>query len=121
MTDKNSVAKSRHDYFPFGEEILAGTGGRQITQGYGAADHVRRKFTGYENDGETGLNFAQARYHSPAMGRFTSPDPLLESGDPELPQSWNRYTYLLNNPLLFVDYLQRRTRRMVEPGRRHVG
>lgn len=38
-------------------------------------------------------------------GRFTSPDPMLSSGRMQLPQSWNRYTYCLNNPLIFVDPL----------------
>ena len=40
---------------------------------------------------------------SSAQGRFTSPDPLLSSGRPWEPQSWNRYSYALNNPLRFVD------------------
>jgi len=37
------------------------------------------------------------------QGRFTSPDPLLSSGNPELPDTWNRYSYSLNNPLRFTD------------------
>jgi hypothetical protein len=36
-------------------------------------------------------------------GRFTPPDPLLESGRIEDPQTWNRYAYVLNNPLSYVD------------------
>jgi hypothetical protein len=30
-------------------------------------------------------------------------DPLLNSGRPNIPQSWNRYAYGLNNPLRFID------------------
>jgi hypothetical protein len=37
------------------------------------------------------------------MGRFMSPDPLLNSGRPWNPQTWNRYTYTRNNPLNFID------------------
>lgn len=37
------------------------------------------------------------------MGRFMSPDPLLNSGRPDNPQTWNRYTYGLNNPLRNTD------------------
>ncbi len=37
------------------------------------------------------------------QGRFTSPDPLLTSGKSLQPQSWNRYTYCVNNPLKYVD------------------
>ena len=32
-----------------------------------------------------------------------SPDPLLNSGRPDNPQTWNRYAYTLNNPLRYVD------------------
>ena len=38
-----------------------------------------------------------------SYGRFTSPDPLLASGRIENPQSWNRYVYVLNNPLVHID------------------
>ncbi len=37
------------------------------------------------------------------QGRFTTVDPLLESADVSIPQSWNRYAYVLNNPLMYVD------------------
>lgn len=36
-------------------------------------------------------------------GRFREPDPLLSSGTPTSPQSWNRYAYVENNPLYFTD------------------
>jgi RHS repeat-associated protein len=61
------------------------------------------EFTGKERDAETGLDYFGARYMSSAQGRFTSPDPLLNSGRPWQPQSWNRYSYTLNNPLKFTD------------------
>ena len=49
------------------------------------------------------MDYFGARYYSGAQGRFSSPDPLLNSGRPWTPQSWNRYAYALNNPLKFVD------------------
>ena len=52
---------------------------------------------------ESGLDYFGARYFSGAQGRFTSADPLLNSGRPDNPQSWNRYSYVLNNPLKFTD------------------
>ena len=91
---------------PFGEEIggpdVALLGGRTTTQGY-AGDATRQKFTGYEADGETGLNFAQARYQSSLQGRFTSVDPLGRSANVLNPQSFNRYSYVLNNPTNLTD------------------
>lgn len=93
---------SRHDYLPFGEELFAGTGGRTPQQNFGA-DNLRQKFTQYERDTETSLDFAQARYYASKQGRFTSVDPLLASAKLSQPQSWNRYAYVLNNPLKLVD------------------
>jgi len=42
-----------------------------------------------------------ARYFSPTLGRFLSVDPV--GGEVGSSQSWNRYTYALNNPIVFVD------------------
>jgi RHS repeat-associated protein len=92
----------RHDYLPFGEELLAGQGNRTFALGY-SGDNVRQKFTQKEKDNETGLDYFSARYHASTQGRFTSSDPLITSGKVAVPQSWNRYTYCLNNPLAFVD------------------
>jgi len=103
VTDGNQAVKARHDYLPFGEELGSGIGGRSTAMGYSQPDGVRQKFTGYEHDDESGLDFAQARYYSSAQGRFLSADPLLSSGEVEEPQTWNRYSYALNNPLVFTD------------------
>ncbi len=64
------------------------------------------QFTGHERDdnggGLTGdLDYMHARYYHPMFGRFLSVDPVL--GDPEVPQSWNRFAYVKNNPLSLVD------------------
>lgn len=91
---------ARHDYHPFGEEIVASQ--RSAGLGY-ADDTVRKQFTGYERDNEIDLDFAQARYYNPMHGRFTSPDPYLPSALVEIPQSWNRYSYVLNKPFVYVD------------------
>src|SRR5712664_3124541 len=102
---------SRHDYLPFGEELFAGTAGRTTTQGYSLSDNVRQKFTLKERDNETGLDYFGARYYGSTQGRFVSPDPLhfwmldRKKQDQYIsnPQRWNRYTYVLNNPLSRVD------------------
>ena len=88
---------------PFGEELFAGTGGRTTAQGYTASDNVRQKFTDKERDNETGLDYFGATYYSSIQGRFTSVDPSRKSILPLNPQSWNRYSYTYNNPLVLVD------------------
>nr|MDJ0852193.1 RHS repeat-associated core domain-containing protein [Myxococcota bacterium] len=58
-------------------------------------------FTGLEEDRETGLIYANARYYDPAIGRFLSQDPLL--GSPGNAPSLHRYLYAFANPTRFVD------------------
>ena len=64
----------------------------------------RSIFTGKERDAESGNDYFEARYYGSSMGRFLSPDPsMLEYADPTNPQSLNLYSYVLNNPLGFID------------------
>jgi hypothetical protein len=42
-----------------------------------------------------------ARYYSPNLGRFVSVDPV--GGEVGSSQSWNRYAYVDNNPVVFID------------------
>jgi RHS repeat-associated protein len=95
------VGIKRHDYLPFGEE-MTWQGGRDSGHGY-STDSVKQKYTGYERDTETNLNFAEARYHSDQQGRFTSIDPLAASAKLTDPQTLNRYAYVGNKPTLYTD------------------
>ncbi len=83
------------DFTPYGQEISY-TARLQTT-----ACPPNYKFTGYERDSETGLDYAFARYYSSHLGRFLSTDPLGGAiGDL---QSHNAYAYARNNPLNAVD------------------
>ena len=76
-------------YFPYGQEKPSAT-----------TNNIE-KFTGYFRDVETGLDYADQRYHQPGVGRFLTPDPYAASGGPadpyrssagpSDPDSWNRY------------------------------
>ena len=102
-TDKDGDVYTRRDFMPFGEEIdINHTSQRTATLNY-ASDGIRQKFTSYERDDETDLDFAQARMHNYNFGRFTSTDPSPESTDLTMPQSINRYIYVMNNPYLYID------------------
>ena len=48
-----------------------------------------------------GNDYMHARYYSPNLGRFLSVDPV--GGTVGSSQSWNRYSYVLNNPIVLVD------------------
>ncbi len=95
ITNQRGAIVSRHDYRAFGEEVYSDTGNRSNAQGYGQADGVRKKYTGYERDYESGLDFAQARYYNSKLGRFTSVDPLTASANLKDPQTFNRYSNCL--------------------------
>jgi RHS repeat-associated protein len=122
VTKSDGTVKARYDYLPFGEELGSGIGGRSVGMGYSAADATRQKFTQKERDSESGLDYFGARYYSSAQGRFSSVDqldPVMGKQGAEAkgeenakrafldylskPQHWNRYLYVLNNPLRYID------------------
>jgi len=77
-------------YFPYGEE-------QQTT----AQD--RDKFATYYRDSSTGLDYADQRYYGSTVGRFLTADPYQASGGPRDPGSWNRYAYVLSDPVNLTD------------------
>lgn len=63
----------------------------------------RLHFTGKERDTESGLDYFSARYYS-SSGRFMSPDPItMNTLRLVNPQRWNKYSYVINNPLVLTD------------------
>jgi len=78
------------EYLPYGE--FSTKSGINATNYY---------FTGKELDDETGLMFFGARYYDPQIGRFITPDTIIQS--PYDPQSFNRYSYCRNNPINLID------------------
>jgi RHS repeat-associated protein len=100
-----STVISRHDYLPFGEEIWAGVGLRSTTQKYATTNNVRYRFALTERDEATGLDHTWFRKYDSFAGRWTSVDPYRGSMNIRAPQSFNRYRYVRNDPLNFVDPL----------------
>ncbi len=70
------------------------------TMGYDSI--LDRGYTGHEHFYDLGLIHMNGRIYDPQMGRFLSPDNYVQ--DPYNTQNYNRYGYVLNNPLIFVDY-----------------
>ena len=60
-----------------------------------------REFTGQEQIPDVGLVNMNGRMYDPSLGRFLSPDPSIQ--DVSDLQSYNRYSYALNNPLRYTD------------------
>jgi len=99
VTDAKGVKVAEHAYYPFGAEV-------------NVAPHETpeeaMKFTGHERDIVAGdgraLDDMHARYFHASLGRFLSVDPELNvNASLHNPQKWNRYAYVINNPLLYHD------------------
>ena len=60
-----------------------------------------RGFTGHEHLDETGLIHMNGRVYDPLLGRFLSADIVVQA--PYFSQSFNRYSYVWNNPLSATD------------------
>ena len=92
------VIQNDSDYYPYGGE-------RIYSQ---SASSQNYRFTGKEYDSESGLDNFEARYDSPNLGRFMTPDwaarptavPYAVFGDP---QSLNLYGFVRNDPVSRVD------------------
>ena len=72
--------------------------GELRTDGSLTTDH---HYTGQITDGSTGLNFYNARYQDPVVGRFVSPDTI--NPNPANGQDYGRYTYVRNRPIVAND------------------
>jgi len=60
-------------------------------------------FTGHIKDSATGLNYMQARYYDPVMGRMLSLDPETFTSKDMNQNYFNRYTYTMNNAVNSID------------------
>ena len=79
-------------YTPFGETMLNP-----------AANDNQSGFTSHIKDKDTGLNYMQARYYDPTIGRFLSVDPVDFIGSGGNPGYFNRYAYSGNDPINNID------------------
>jgi RHS repeat-associated protein len=87
VVDASGNVPGRMAHLPYGEDF-----GESGTQ-------EKHHFTSYERDAEDGADYAISRYSNETLGRFTSIDPKASSAKKELPQSWNRYTYSMSDPI----------------------
>jgi len=90
-TDSSGNLAGQQGHYPYGESW------------YVVSTTTKWQFTSYERDAESGNDYAMFRYHVNRLGRFSSPD--LLAGSVADPQSLNRYTYVLNDPINLVDPL----------------
>jgi len=87
VTNTTGNVVARNSYLPFGEMREGG--------------QEKYSYTGKEKDTATDLYYFESRFNSPELRHFTQAD----IADPDLsdPQDLNRYAYVGNNPLSYVD------------------
>jgi len=90
VTTSTGAVIQQSQFRPFGE--------RFNTTG---ASSNERWYTSQVEDKETGLDYYNARFYDPSLGRFISPDSIVPSAMD--PQSLNRYAYVRNNPIANID------------------
>lgn len=94
LTDNQGSIRDLTEYDPFGLVVKHERYGNDFaTLWYG--------FTDKSLDDESGLMFYGARYYNPKLGRFITPDSIVQS--PNNPQTLNRYSYCGNNPVNAID------------------
>jgi RHS repeat-associated protein len=91
IMDASGNVMGRQGHLPFGEELGA------------SGTSEKHRFTSYDRDSSSGLDYAVNRYSNSALGRFYSSDPYRTSRALKIPQSWNRYTYVNNDPINSID------------------
>lgn len=96
VTDNQGNVEFQQVYSPFGERIDL----EEATRAQFKADDLRG-FTGHEEVRGFGLINMNARFYDPKIGRFISPDVFVPDADNT--QSYNRYSYVLNNPIKYSD------------------
>src|SRR5205814_1588229 len=73
----------------------------QAQQAIGSTSIVSRGFTDHEQLDTLGLVHMNGRVYDPGIGRFLSADPFVQA--PMVTQNFNRYSYVVNNPLSLSD------------------
>jgi RHS repeat-associated protein len=97
MTDVNGNLVYKGQFDPYGQTLLEWSSSGYLNQN-------SKKFTGYERDAATGLDYANARMYNSWRGRFMQPDPAgMSAANLQKPESLNRYSYTQNDPVNFVD------------------
>lgn len=99
VTNVFGVVEERYAYKPFGEKLKLDKYGEEISKT--TKSSTNRGYTGHEHIEEFDLIHMNGRVYDPKIGRFLSADPHIQ--DPNNSQSYNRYSYVLNNPLKYTD------------------
>jgi RHS repeat-associated protein len=97
----NKTAEQGISYDPFGNRMSWTSDNKNLSTLLGDTPNNYVRFTGHEQDAEQSLINMGGRMFDPRTGRFLSPDPVVQA--PFYGQNYDRYAYVFNNPLRYID------------------
>src|SRR6266513_235531 len=100
ITNPAAAVIERLAYEPFGERRYP-NGSPENRSSPLIGGTTDRGFTAHEHLDEMNLIHMNGRIYDPVLGRFMTPDFIVQA--PQNLQSYNRYSYVSNNPLMYVD------------------
>ena len=103
IVGNSGFVQARQDFTAFGEQIAGNVGLRAAQASFNANSNLNQKYALTERDTASGLDHTWWRKLENRSGRWTSPDPYNGSMKLGNPQSFNRYSYVSNQPTNFVD------------------
>lgn len=89
MTTSGGSASQYIRYKPFGEERGRFNAALQPVNPNNPLGLAKYTFTGYEQDGRTGLQYANARWYDPELGQFATHDPQRQFDSPYNYGAWD--------------------------------
>lgn len=101
VTTRNGMSLSRQSFDAWGRHRDPETGEVYNHENEPEFALLDRGYSGHEHLPWFGLINMNARLYDPAIAQFVSPDPYIQ--DLENTQNHNRYSYALNNPLMYRD------------------
>jgi len=100
ITDSVGQEENRYSYDAWGRPRNPSTW-EVIPASSATQPRWNRGYTGHEHLCGFGLINMNGRLYDPYLQRFLSPDPYVQSANNA--QNYNRYSYVLNNPLMYTD------------------
>lgn len=98
ITNQAGAVVEKRLYDAWGEVVKVQDGQGNVLNGFKVLD---RGYTGHEHLQSVGLIHMNGRLYDPKLHRFLQPDNFIQ--DPYNTQNYNRYGYVLNNPLKYTD------------------
>ncbi|TMO54658.1 RHS repeat-associated core domain-containing protein [Pseudoalteromonas phenolica] len=101
ITNASGAVVQHINYDAWGEQNRFHTSGNLSTLLQQQSPAESKGYTGHKELSDLGIIHMNGRIYDPTLGRFVQADPFIQF--PNNSQSYNRYSYVLNNPMSFTD------------------